>query len=72
MLEVESAQVTNNNHDNDAEVVERYGDRPGPYRASKRMHSTTCRTCNKEIMVPFKPKTNKPIYCQDCYQKIEK
>ncbi|MCG3255549.1 MAG: hypothetical protein KAU62_05645, partial [Candidatus Heimdallarchaeota archaeon] len=71
MLEVESAQVTNNNHDNDTEVVERFGDRPGPYRPNKRMHQTTCRTCNKEIMIPFKPKTNKPIYCPDCYKKIE-
>ncbi|MCE7748266.1 MAG: hypothetical protein GPJ51_07705, partial [Candidatus Heimdallarchaeota archaeon] len=65
MLEVESEQVTN------GEVVERFGDRPGPYRTNKRMHQTTCRTCNKEILIPFKPKTNKPIYCPDCYKKIE-
>jgi len=70
MLEVESAQVTNNNHNNDGEVVERFGDRPGPYRANKRMHQTTCRTCDKEILIPFKPKTNKPIYCPDCYKKV--
>ncbi len=54
------------------EVVERFGDRQGPYRANKRMHQTTCRTCKKEISIPFKPKANKPIYCQDCFQEIGK
>ncbi len=70
VLEVETTQVTNNSQDIVTEVVERFGDRPGPYRANKRMHQTTCRTCNKEILIPFKPKTNKPIYCPDCYQKV--
>ena len=54
------------------EVVERFGDRSGPYRANKRMHQTICRKCKKEITIPFKPKANKKIYCQDCFQKIEK
>ena len=56
----------------DEEIVERFGDRQGPYRTNKRMHSTTCRICKEEIMIPFKPKANKPIYCQDCFQKVEK
>ncbi len=53
------------------EEVERFGDRTGPYRANKRMHQTTCRTCGEEITVPFKPKADKEIYCQDCFQKVE-
>ncbi|MHA1346949.1 MAG: CxxC-x17-CxxC domain-containing protein [Candidatus Heimdallarchaeaceae archaeon] len=51
------------------ETVERFGDRTGPYRSSKKMHKTECRTCKKEIIIPFKPSPNKPIYCPDCYQK---
>jgi CxxC-x17-CxxC domain-containing protein len=54
------------------EVVERFGDRVGPYRTNKRMHQTTCRSCKKEITIPFKPKANKKIYCQDCFQKADK
>ncbi|MCG3227391.1 MAG: DNA-directed RNA polymerase [Candidatus Heimdallarchaeota archaeon] len=36
------------------------------------MHQTTCRTCKKEIFIPFKPKARKPIYCQDCFQEVGK
>ncbi len=68
----EPAQVTEGIEDNKDEVVERFGNRTGPYRANKRMHSTTCKTCNKEIMIPFKPKESKPTYCQDCFQKVGK
>ena len=55
----------------ESEVVERFGDREGPYRANKRMHQTRCRTCDREITIPFKPKKGKPIYCQDCFGKID-
>jgi CxxC-x17-CxxC domain-containing protein len=54
------------------EVIERFGDTQGPYRVNKRMHLTICRKCEKELMIPFKPKPNKPIYCQDCFQKESK
>ncbi|MHA1200029.1 MAG: CxxC-x17-CxxC domain-containing protein, partial [Candidatus Heimdallarchaeaceae archaeon] len=54
------------------ENVERFGDREGPYRENKRMHKTHCRQCNDLILVPFKPKKNKLIYCPDCYTKVSK
>ncbi len=50
--------------------VERFGDRKGPYRSNKRMHTTICRDCKSEVIIPFKPTTSKPIYCQSCYQKV--
>ena len=28
-----------------------------------------CSTCGKECEVPFKPKTSKPLYCDDCFAK---
>ncbi|MHA2256143.1 MAG: CxxC-x17-CxxC domain-containing protein, partial [Candidatus Heimdallarchaeaceae archaeon] len=68
----ESTPVKEERHVKDDEVVERFGGRTGPYRTNKRMHSTTCRTCKKDIMIPFKPKARKPIYCQDCFQEIGK
>jgi CxxC-x17-CxxC domain-containing protein len=68
----ESTPKRVSNQVKDDEVVERYGDRGGPYRENKRMHSTTCRTCKKEILIPFKPKAKKLIYCQDCFQEVGK
>ncbi len=70
-LKAKSQQETTTVQDKVDEVVERFGDRPGPYRASKRMHQTTCKECKKEITVPFKP-AGKPIYCQECFTKIGK
>ncbi len=65
---IEVKQEESSSVDKDDEVVERFGDRSGPYRPTKRMHHTTCRTCKKEITIPFKPKS-RPIYCQECFQK---
>lgn len=68
----ESTPAREKNQIKNDEVVERFGDRKGPYRTNKRMHTTTCRTCKKEIMIPFKPKARKPIYCQDCFKEVGK
>ena len=32
------------------------------------MHKVTCDKCNKECEVPFKPSSDKPIYCDDCFK----
>jgi len=29
----------------------------------------TCDSCKKMCEVPFKPTSNKPIYCDDCFKK---
>jgi len=29
----------------------------------------TCDSCKKRCEVPFKPSSNKPIYCSDCFKK---
>ena len=71
-LKAKSPKETTTVQDEVDEVVERFGDRPGPYRASKRMHHTTCRECKKEITIPFKPTAHKPIYCQECFTKLAK
>ncbi len=36
------------------------------------MHKVTCSECGKETEVPFKPDGERPVYCQDCYQKHKK
>ena len=33
------------------------------------MHKVVCDKCGKDCEVPFKPTSNKPIYCSDCFRK---
>jgi CxxC-x17-CxxC domain-containing protein len=33
------------------------------------MHSVTCASCGKEAKVPFLPRGDKPVYCDDCFQQ---
>ncbi|BCL83931.1 zinc-binding protein [Ktedonobacteria bacterium brp13] len=37
-------------------------------REPRQMYSATCASCGNEAMVPFQPREDKPVYCQDCYQ----
>lgn len=69
--QIKSKKVFKTNEKTSKKPVERFGDRKGPYRANKRMHVSVCRSCNKEITLPFKPTKDKPVYCQDCFQKIK-
>jgi len=34
------------------------------------MFSAICSNCGKECQVPFKPTNGKPVYCSDCFEKI--
>lgn len=42
------------------------GDRGG----RPQMHNAICSNCGKECQVPFKPTGEKPVYCRDCFAKI--
>ena len=42
--------------------------RPGRSRNLK-MTKVTCDSCGIECEVPFKPTSNKPVYCSDCFEK---
>ncbi|MCA9356893.1 hypothetical protein KC872_01660 [Candidatus Kaiserbacteria bacterium] len=33
------------------------------------MHSATCAECGKSCEVPFKPSSDKPVYCSNCFGK---
>jgi CxxC-x17-CxxC domain-containing protein len=34
------------------------------------MHSAVCDKCGKDCKVPFKPSSDKPIYCSDCFEQV--
>ena len=33
------------------------------------MHDAICDKCKKECQVPFKPSSDKPVLCSDCFKK---
>ncbi|HOV79328.1 MAG TPA: zinc-ribbon domain containing protein [Bacillota bacterium] len=45
----------------------RYG---GGYRQERReAYPAVCASCGQETTVPFQPREDKPVYCQDCYRR---
>ena len=45
------------------------GSRGGYGGGEREMHSVTCASCGKEAKVPFLPRGDKPVYCDDCFQQ---
>jgi len=45
----------------------RYG---GGYGGERQMFSAICSNCGKEALVPFQPRTDRPVYCSDCFEQV--
>ncbi len=41
------------------------------YGAPRQTFPATCSECGKATEVPFQPRGDKPVYCRDCYRKIQ-
>jgi len=41
----------------------------GEGRGPREMHDVICASCGVATQVPFKPRNEKPVYCQDCFDK---
>ncbi|MCL0029192.1 zinc-ribbon domain containing protein [Dehalococcoidia bacterium] len=35
----------------------------------REMHSVTCAECGKDAEVPFLPRGDRPVYCDDCFRQ---
>ena len=35
--------------------------------SDRQMFPAVCAECGKDTMVPFQPRTDKPVYCSDCF-----
>ena len=35
----------------------------------RQMHTAVCAQCGKDAEVPFEPRGDKPVYCNDCFQQ---
>ena len=36
-------------------------------RRDREMYPAVCAQCGKETQVPFQPRTDRPVYCSECY-----
>jgi CxxC-x17-CxxC domain-containing protein len=39
------------------------------FGGEREMHTVTCAGCGKEAKVPFIPRGDKPVYCDDCFHQ---
>lgn len=40
-------------------------------RGEREMFPAVCDECGRNCQVPFKPSNNKPIFCSDCFEKMQ-
>ena len=40
-------------------------------RGPREMFDVVCANCGAETQVPFRPTNDRPVYCRDCYQKMQ-
>jgi len=40
------------------------------YGAKRQMYPVTCAACGKATEVPFEPRGDRPVYCNECYRKV--
>lgn len=40
------------------------------YRPARQMFPVKCSECGKDAQVPFEPRTGRPVYCSDCFNKV--
>jgi CxxC-x17-CxxC domain-containing protein len=45
-----------------------YGGGGGYSSGPRQMYPAVCSNCGKETEVPFQPRTDKPVYCRECFQ----
>lgn len=45
-----------------------YSSGGGYGREERQMYSATCAQCGQEAQLPFEPRSEKPVYCSDCFQ----
>jgi CxxC-x17-CxxC domain-containing protein len=61
------AQRTANGYDTGYSAGgERYGS--GGYGGPRQMYPAICSNCGVETEVPFSPRSDKPVYCRECFQ----
>jgi CxxC-x17-CxxC domain-containing protein len=52
-----------------ARKQQRSGDGYG-YQRRREMYPAVCAECGKDTQVPFEPRQDRPVYCNECYTKV--
>lgn len=42
----------------------------GGFGAPRQMFPVVCAECGKDTEVPFEPRGDRPVYCNDCYRQM--
>ena len=45
--------------------------RKAALKAPREMHDAVCAQCGKACQVPFEPKEDRPVFCSECFAKIQ-
>ena len=53
-----------------ARKAERGGNSNSSYNSNREMFPAVCATCGQDTQVPFQPRTDRPVYCSTCYNKV--
>jgi CxxC-x17-CxxC domain-containing protein len=40
-------------------------------RTEREYHDVVCDACGQETRVPFQPRGDRPVYCNDCFAKMK-
>ena len=46
-----------------------YGGGGGYSSGPRQMYPAVCSSCGKDTEVPFQPRSDKPVYCRECFQQ---
>lgn len=41
----------------------------GGFQQQREMHDVVCAACGAETQVPFRPSSDRPVYCRDCFSQ---
>ena len=44
-------------------------DRSSQSSAPRQLYPAVCADCGRETMLPFEPRTGRPVYCRDCFAR---
>lgn len=42
-----------------------------PRRTERRLFPAVCAECGQDTLVPFEPRNGRPVYCRDCFQRLQ-
>jgi CxxC-x17-CxxC domain-containing protein len=42
----------------------------GTATGSREYHAAVCNSCGGQAVVPFEPRSDRPVYCSSCFDKV--